>query len=170
MINAIVYTSNTGHTAQYARLLGERTGMPVYSLDEAEKKLAQGSEIIYLGWLMASGVKGYKKAAGRYRVSAVCGVGMGGTGTQLAEVKKANALPDTLPLFTLQGGFDMNKLHGVYKLMMQVMKASLGKQLAQKQDRTADENAMLDMLNNGASYVSPDALTAVLDWYRVPRQ
>lgn len=95
---------------------------------------------------------------------------MGGAGTQLAEVKKANALPDTLPLFTLQGGFDMNKLHSVYKLMMQVMKASLEKQLAQKQDRTADENAMLDMLNNGASYVSPDALTAVLDWYRVPRQ
>lgn len=39
MINAIVYTSNTGYTAQYARLLGEKTGMPVYSLDEAEKCL-----------------------------------------------------------------------------------------------------------------------------------
>ena len=39
MINAIVYTSNTGYTAQYARLLDEKTGMPVYSLDEAEKSL-----------------------------------------------------------------------------------------------------------------------------------
>ena len=30
--NAIVYTSNTGYTEQYARLLGKRTGLPVYSL------------------------------------------------------------------------------------------------------------------------------------------
>ena len=27
--NAIVYTSNTGYTAQYAKLLGEKTGLPV---------------------------------------------------------------------------------------------------------------------------------------------
>ena len=33
--NAIVYTSNTGYTQQYAKLLGEKTGLPVYSLDEA---------------------------------------------------------------------------------------------------------------------------------------
>ena len=27
--NAIVYTSNTGYTRQYATLLGEKTGLPV---------------------------------------------------------------------------------------------------------------------------------------------
>lgn len=36
--NAIVYTSNTGFTEQYARLLGEKTGLPVYPLSEAERK------------------------------------------------------------------------------------------------------------------------------------
>lgn len=35
--NAIVYTSNTGFTEQYARLLGEKTGLPVYPLSEAER-------------------------------------------------------------------------------------------------------------------------------------
>ena len=30
---AIVYTSNTGTTAQYARMLEERTGWKAYSLD-----------------------------------------------------------------------------------------------------------------------------------------
>ena len=30
--NAIVYTSNTGYTAQYAALLGKKTALPVYSL------------------------------------------------------------------------------------------------------------------------------------------
>ena len=32
-IRAIVYTSNTGHTEKYARMLGEKTGLPVYSLE-----------------------------------------------------------------------------------------------------------------------------------------
>ena len=108
--NAIVYTSNTGYTAQYARLLGEKTGPPVYSLAEAGAKLPAGNCVIYLGWLMAGKVQGYAKAAKRYRVAAVCGVGMGATGSQLADVRKANSLGNDLPLFTLQGGFDMGKL------------------------------------------------------------
>ena len=111
--NAIVYTSNTGYTAQYAGLLGKRTGLPVYSLTEAGAKLPAGNCVIYLGWLMAGKVQGYAKAAKRYRVAAVCGVGMGATGSQLADVRKANSLGDELPLFTLQGGFDMSRLKGI---------------------------------------------------------
>ena len=46
---AIVYTSNTGHTRQYALLLGEQVGLPVYSLEEANSHLSGGSPVIYLG-------------------------------------------------------------------------------------------------------------------------
>ena len=46
-----------------------------------------GSEIIYLGWIMAGGIKGYKESEKLYKVCAVCGVGMGQTGTQLKEVR-----------------------------------------------------------------------------------
>ena len=75
--NAIVYTSNTGYTRQYATLLGEKTGLPVYSLEEAASRLPCGNCVIYLGWLMAGKVQGYAKAAKRYQIAAVCGVGMG---------------------------------------------------------------------------------------------
>lgn len=162
--NSIVYTSNTGYTAEYARLLGEKTGLPVYSLAEAEQKLAAGNRVIYLGWLMAGKVQGYKKAAKRYKVQAVCGVGMGGTGSQLQEVRKANAIPEKTPLFTLQGGFDIQKLSGVYKLMMTIMVKTAGKGLAEKQDRTTDEDVMLEMLTQGGSRVSADNLAEVLAW------
>ena len=37
---AIVYRSQTGHTRQYALLLGERLGISVYALDEACAQLA----------------------------------------------------------------------------------------------------------------------------------
>ena len=162
--NSIVYTSNTGYTAEYARLLGERTGLPVYSLAEAERKLAAGNRVIYLGWLMAGKVQGYKKAAKRYKVQAVCGVGMGGNGSQLQEVRKANAISEKTPLFTLQGGFDINKLSGVYKLMMTIMVKTAGKGLAEKQDRTPEEDVMLDMLTRGGSRVSAENLADVLAW------
>lgn len=162
--NSIVYTSNTGYTAEYARLLGEKTGLPVYSLAEAEQKLAAGNRVIYLGWLMAGKVQGYKKAAKRYKVQAVCGVGMGGTGSHLQEVRKANAIPEKTPLFTLQGGFDIQKLSGVYKLMMTIMVKTAGKGLAEKQNRTPDEDVMLEMLTQGGSRVSAENLAEVLAW------
>ena len=162
---AILYTSNTGYTRQYAQLLAQATGLPVYALEEAKAKLPDGSRVIYMGWLMAGKVQGYAKAVRRYSVAAVCGVGMGATGSQLADVRKANSLGDDLPLFTLQGGFDMGKLKGVYKLMMLVMAKTVGKSLANKMDRTAEEEQMLQLLTQGGSCVSEENLQPVLDWF-----
>ena len=59
----------------------------------------------------------------------------------------------------------MNKLHGMYKLMMQVMAKTAGKGLAEKTDRTPDEDVMLDMMLHGGNYVSEENLRPVLDWY-----
>lgn len=52
-MEAVVYTSNTGSTEHYAKLLGDELRMPVYSEEEAKKYLYTGAEIIYLGWIMA---------------------------------------------------------------------------------------------------------------------
>ena len=160
----ILYTSNTGFTAQYAALLSEQTGLPCFAL-KAAGHIQPGTPILYLGWLMAGNVQGYKEAAKKYTICAVCGVGMGATGSQIADVRKTNALPDEMPVFVLQGGFDRKRLHGIYKLMMTVMKITVGKSLARKPDRTPDEDTMLDLLENGGSRVSPENLSSVLDWY-----
>lgn len=164
--NAIVYTSNTGYTRQYAALLGQKTGLPVYSLAEAREKLAPGNSILYLGWLMAGKAEGYSKAAKRYHVAALCGVGMGATGSQISDLQKTNRLPAGLPVFTLQGGFDITKLKGIYKLMMTMMVKTVGKKLSEKQDPTPEEADLLDLLLHGGSRVSEEHLTAVLDWYQ----
>lgn len=164
MIQAILYTSGTGTTAQYAKMLGEKTGLPVCPLQSASS-VPLGADIIYMGWVMASGVRGYKQAAKRYHVRAVCGVCMGETGSQIPEVRKQNTIADDIPVFTMRGGFDMNKLHGIYKVMMSVMKKTAGKKLAQKTDRTPDEDVMLNMLLHGGNYVAESNLQAVLDWY-----
>lgn len=57
-MNAIIYTTNTGSTEHYAKLLAQITGLPVYSLAEAKKRVFAGAEVIYLGWIMAGSVKG----------------------------------------------------------------------------------------------------------------
>lgn len=165
-INAIVYKSNTGHTKHYAELLGEKTGLPIYTLPEAEKKLYPNDSIIYLGWLMAGKVQGYSDAEKRYNIIAVCGVGMGATGSQIDDIRKSNKIDSKTPVFTLQGGFDINKLRGVYKFMMSIMIKTIGKSLANKPDRTPDEDVTLEMIQHGGDYVSEDNLKAVLEWYK----
>lgn len=163
---AIVYTFNTGFTAQYARLLAEETGLPVYPPKEASRALPGGSSVLYLGWLMAGKVQGYDKAAKLFAIPALCGVGMGANGSQDADIRKANRIADSVPVFTLQGGFDRSKLRGVYKLMMTVMAKTVGKQLARKPDRTPEETDMLELLQSGGSRVCRKNLDGVLTWYR----
>ena len=164
-MNAIIYTTNTGSTERYARLLARETGLPAYSLAEAKKRLFAGAKVIYLGWIMAGSVKGYAEAAKHYRVHAVCGVGMGQTGTQTDSVRKKSAIPAGIPVFTLQGNFDVKKLHGIYRPMMEIMVKTAGKSLAAKKDRTPEEDDMLDMMLHGGERVKAENLSAVLDWY-----
>lgn len=159
---AIVYTSKTGHTRQYACLLSEKICIPVYSLEEAGTQLSADSPIIYLGWIHASHVKGYSKAAKRFSVCAVCGVGLCDTGTLLAEVRKATVIPEYIPLFTLQGGFDHSKLKGMDKLMISM----LTKGLASQKNRSPQDERMLDLLSKDENYVTPENLDGILQWYR----
>ena len=159
--NAIVYTSNTGHTETYARLLGMKIGLPVYSLDLAKKQLAKGTPIIYLGWIFASHVKGYKKAATRFNVKALCAVGLCETGTYISEIRKAERLPQALPLYTVQGGIDKQNLKGVNKMIINM----LTKSLASSKSRTESDERMLILLKNGGSYVSENNLFELIAWY-----
>ena len=161
-MKAILYTSNTGSTERYARLLAEKTGLPAYSLTEAKEAIPDGTEIIYLGWIMAGSVK-------RYRVRALCGVGMWQTGTQADNVRKKMAIPEEIPVFTLQGDFDLNKLHGLYHFLMVLVVKTAGKRLAAKAQRTPEEDDVLELMQHGGERVSPDQLGAVLDWYRAQK-
>ena len=168
-MDAIIYTTNTGSTERYAKLLAQETGLPAYSLADAKDAVPEGTEVIYLGWISAGAIKGYAKAAKRYHIRAVCAVGMGQTGTQTDNTRKKSAISADIPLFTLQGNFDVKKLHGVYRLMMEIMVKTAGKALAEKKDRTPDEDDMLDMMLHGGERVKEENLGAVLDWYSAQR-
>ena len=165
-MKAIIYTTNTGSTAQYAKMLAEQTGLPAFSMEEAKSKVEAGSEIIYLGWIMAAQVKGYKAAAKKYKIKAVCAVGMERTGTRTEQIREKTSVPVAIPLFALQGNFDVKKLRGIYRLMMNLMVKMITKKLGAKTDRTQQENEMLEIMLHGGEKVCTENLGEVINWYK----
>ena len=166
MLKAIVYTSNSGFTKHYAELLSKETGLAAYELDESKKKIDTGAEVIYMGWLMAGMIKGYKKAVKRYKVKAVCAVGMTQPKDGLtADTKTKNNITNA-EVFYLQGGLDMDRVHGIYKLMMKTMSKLIGGKLEAKTDKTQEDLETLEMLKKRVDKVSVENLSDVVKWYR----
>lgn len=158
--SAIIYVSKTGHTERYAKMLGKAAGLPVYTDDEAACELAAGSDVIHMGWLHASHVKGYSDSARRYKVRAVCGVGLCDTGALIDEVRKATKIPADVPVFTLQGGFEPDKLKGIDKMII----GMLTKGLQSQKERSPQDERTLELITAGGDYVSEENIGAVLEW------
>ena len=83
----------------------------------------------------------------------------------MEQIREKTHIPNNIPLFTLQGAFHLERLHGAYKLMMQLMVKTAGKSLAAKTDRTPEEDDLLAMMTQGGDRVCSGNLQAVLDWY-----
>ena len=166
-MKAIVYTSETGHTARYAALLAEKLGLPVLTLTEAKKKLCLQDEVFYLGWLMAGGVKGYRAAKKVFTLRGVAAVGMSDApnGSLWDQAKEHGGVVDGARIFYLQGGYAGNRLHGIYRMMMKTMEKSVVGKLSAKADRTPQEEAMLSMFRDGGDCVREESLTEILHWF-----
>ncbi len=160
----IVYTSNTGFTAQYAQLLSQETGYPLHTLEEAKKSLDKGTEIIYLGWLMAGHITGLDKAVRQFHVKAACGVGLSlPSRNTLDTLAKSNYTPNA-PLFYLPGGYAPDQLKGLYRTMLGVVLAGIRGQLAAKQTRTEEDFLQLEIVTRGGNLVDQKYLKPLLKW------
>ena len=158
--SAIVYVSNTGFTTRYAAMLSARLGIPAHPLAWALKELPAGTPVIHMGWLMAGSVRDCRKAARRFDVRAVVGVGLGDTGAQDEQARKACRLPADVPVFTVQGGMKLSELQGPYRIAIRL----LTRAMAAKKDPTPGEARMTALLQAGGDFVSEKELAAVLAW------
>ena len=163
-VEAIVYTSNTGFTEQYAKMLGEKTGLPAYSSRQAKSVLEEGADIIYMGWLMAGSVKGYKQAQKYYNVKAICAVGIGSGEEQAAKVKENMEINNGTALFALPGGLDMSKLGFINRLIISIISKPAIKALSSQTERNAAQDITLRLLKDGGSAVSAEQLAPVINW------
>lgn len=162
----IVYKSNSGHSKAYAELLADALDLNVYSIDELPEA-HKGNDAIFFGWLFAGAVVGYKKAAKLLNVVACIGVGMGPERPELVpEITDKCKIPASTKVFYLQGGFDINKLKGPNKLIMQVKVKEILGRLSKASSLTPEQEATYKMCTEGYSCVSLENLKPLIDWYK----
>ncbi len=162
----VVYKSNTGYTEQYAKMLARKLDVPAYSLDRVPDCHLH-RDAVFLGWLFAGSIVGYKKAAKKYALKAVCGVGMSPPMPELVEGLRAKMkVPAKVPVFYLQGGFDMNKLSGPFKLVMKAKCKEIAQRLSLRAELSPEEQATYRMTQGEASAVDEANLAEVLAYLR----
>ena len=161
-IDAIVYSSATGFTAEYAQMLSGSTGLPAYTLDQAAEKLNKKTRVLYMSWLMAGTLVDYKKAAEKFDVCAACSVGLNATSAQAEATKKSSKIPDEVAFFALQGGYRPDKLKGMYRFMMKIVTKVLIKKISAIENKSENEEKLIDVLQHGGSFVKAENLEKVL--------
>lgn len=158
----IIYCSNSGSARRYAELLSEKTGMPAVDFSKRSAVDAD-EEIIFIGWIMAGVLQGLKEARESFsHIKAVCGVGMMKSEKSLGEVKEKNSI--TEPYFFLTGDFDINKLKGMYKMMMGMMLKMMKGKIKESGDEKGEE--MLKLLENGINGFDEKELEAVVEFLK----
>ncbi len=154
----IIYQTNTGSTKKYAEMLSEKLSLPVYPLSEAEK-VNPDEEIIFFGWVMAGDIQGLSQARAKFsRIRCICAVGITDSEKNTAEVKEKNSV--TEPFFTLPGDFHIDRLKGMYKMMMSMMIKMLKSKLKDKP--AAESEKIMTIFENGVDQISEDKLIEVI--------
>jgi hypothetical protein len=162
-MKAIVFSSNTGFTEEYAKMLSEKLDIPAFSLEDAKNKLDKGCEVIFMSWLMAGSVFDYKKAKKLFDIKTVCAVGLCETGTLVEETRKTSKIPQETAVFTLQGGYRPEKLKGIYKFIMSIVVKALIKKIDGMENKKESDLKMKETLINGGSYVCEENLSSVIE-------
>ena len=128
MYSAVIYESCTGSCRKYAELISEELGIPVYSLKDAPAD--SENKVIFVGWLFAGKVVGYKKAKEKFMIGALLMVGMSMDPAADCEwARKPNKVPAYTSIFCAQGAFHMSKLPPALKLAMKLKCPSIVKKL-----------------------------------------
>ena len=152
----LVYCSATGFTQQYAQMLHQKTGLPLLSLEQAERELSPGSRIAFLGWLRAGSIQGIREARKRFDTALVCAVGMAPRG-DTGKIARANAA-EGIPLFYLRGGYAPDRVRGVSRAMMSAMTLVLRGQAG----KSEESRQALEAVLHGADWVSEEQLEPVV--------
>lgn len=159
----IIFESNTGFTEEYAKALSKEISVQAYTRKESKDTLSKSDKIIYMGWLLAGGIKGYEKFKKNHNVVAVCAVGAAPkTEKIIREISERHHIKN-VPVFYLRGGIDKDKLKGINKFVINLMATVLS--LLTK-NKTQEQQGMADLLKNGGDRSDIKNLSPVIDWFK----
>lgn len=126
----IVFKSNHGYTRRYVEILGNALGCDAVPADKLRGEWLSGyDKILFIGSVRGSRINGFNKIADYldivYKKLVVCGVGMLPQNEDRADVIKdatvSVAYEKFIPVFYVQGGFDMAELSRTERLAINMM-------------------------------------------------
>lgn len=162
----IVYSSNTGYSEQYAKMISRALNVPAYRLGEVPA-CHEDAYALYVGWLFAGRVVGYKKAEKHYNVFVIVAVGMSPPSPEIVEgIRKAEDVALEMRICYLQGGFDINRLSLPLKLIMKIKCKQIAARLRAKGELTEAEQLTLEMTQHPTSAVREENIQQVIDLYK----
>lgn len=162
----IVYTSETGYTANYAKHLAKHCNLPLLPLAEAQEKLEAKSPIIYLGWIMAGKVVGLKEARKKFTIKAVCGVGIRPDVDNMTKtIRRMRGVPKEGG-FYCQGGYAPDKLSPNKRKSLTMVLGILGKKIRSKNSITSEEKKLLQVFDKGGSFVDKNQLVHLINYIK----
>lgn len=164
-IKAVVYQSATGHTKRYAEMFAEKTGLPLYTLQEAKKVLYKGDPIIFFGWLLSGKIQGFEPAWTAYDVKAVASVGLYPDSARFRDHVERNNILIDIEYFHLRGGIKTAQLKGGARILMKIMMKTIEKKQEKGQEVTPEEKEMYRAYNESADFVDEASLAGILAWY-----
>ena len=174
MKSLIVYGSQYGSAARYARKLAEQTGLPLAGYREAGDLAGYGC-VVYLGGLYAGGVKGLKTVlptlpADARLLLATVGLADVQDPENIANIQKALAaqLPAAVlartTVFHLRGGIDYEKLTLPHRAMMALLYRHAKNLPPEKQ--SAEDRAIVATYNSKVDFVDFGSLEPLVEAIR----
>ena len=170
MRSVVIYSSQTGHTAKYARWIADELGADKFEASDITRKRLRGYDlVIYGGWLHAGKVKGLGlikrnlSMLREKRVAVFATGAMPGRPEEIDEVLKRNFSPDErkfIRFFYLRGGFDFSKLNPRIRLVMRVLKFILEK----KKNPTQDEINMINAFRNPVDFTRKADIAPIISF------
>ncbi|MDE5546279.1 MAG: hypothetical protein K2I88_02320 [Anaeroplasmataceae bacterium] len=162
MVDAIVYTSRSGHTYVYAKALAEELNLPFYTRKEAKKYLPTGASIIYMSWVKENIIVKYNSML-KYHIDSVCAVGiLPATEERLGIVRYTNQL--YAKLFYLPGGIQKKRLSLFQRITLKSIENDLSFKLLDSGLKKEDALA-LDAILHNLNYTDLKTLEPIINLY-----
>lgn len=148
----IIYESNAGHTEEYAKMLANKLKLECISLKEYKK---DDEQIIFLGWVYANNIQGYKQVKDSSNILCTIAVGM-----NFESDKNTNLLIETNNIkekfFYLQGGVDYKRLKGIKKIMFKLVAESVIK------ENKPEDRELIEILQKENDCIKEENLNDIL--------
>ena len=161
----IVYASNTGYTKQYAEIVSKNAKIDAFPVDNIPSGRSR-EPVIFMGWVMAGKVVGYKKAkeAG-CKILCVVAVGMSPESpAQTKTIRESLKKEPYMDVYYVQGGYDFKKLKGINKILMAIKSKEIKGRFEGMPEAEKQQNATYKMITEGYSVVSEDRVAQVVAW------